>query len=586
MLPSEKFFFSLLVLSLFGYLILRTINVPIVGDEAATFFNYVNVNQFLPGIARTNTNNHILNSFLTIISCNLFGNTLLPLRLANLLSSLIYFGAVYAIGKRVENRLVRWSFYSALLFSTFLIEFFALSRGYGLSIAFLMASLYYLFKVLEEGGRRYYLLCISSISLATLANLTLFNTLVILTGFLLLISLLKQSIKENTTTWVIGSTSIVLLGALSLFYKSKGLLWYGGDDGFWCVTIATLSKSLFSNVLFPSIAVGIILVASIVIVCVLFCNKNRDLLTLINAKYILIYILFANIILTYCLALILGVNFPKERGALYFLPLIICAGAFAVNELAKFWKPYAILLLFLFYFPIHFFANANLSHSTYWPKECLPVRFYDTILKTDKTATIGGNRLHQYTWGYLNFIKGGELNHWQSRDYPSVLPDFQIIDLSDYPGSISRYTLLDFDSISNLSLVKHVNDTTVDSILSIQKNSFDNSQRYFSLFSFELDTIDAKLTAFTVEFELEGTSSSPFFKCELIVKVENEKKELSIYENYPLDWKITNFKGPISGRMYIPKTKTKGATLSCFISNMNQSSIRNLNSKITLHKTN
>ena len=365
MLPSEKFFFSLLVLSLFGYLILRTINVPIVGDEAATFFNYVNVNQFLPGIARTNTNNHILNSFLTIISCNLFGNTLLPLRLANLLSSLIYFGAVYAIGKRVENRLVRWSFYSALLFATFLIEFFALSRGYGLSIAFLMASLYYLFKVLEEGGRRYYLLCISSISLATLANLTLFNTLVILTGFLLLISLLKQTIKENTTTWVIGSTSIVLLGALSLFYKSKGLLWYGGDDGFWCVTIATLSKSLFSNVLFPSIAVGIILVASIVIVCVLFCNKNRDLLTLINAKYILIYILFANIILTYCLALILGVNFPKERGALYFLPLIICAGAFAVNELAKFWKPYAILLLFLFYFPIHFFVNANLSHSTY-----------------------------------------------------------------------------------------------------------------------------------------------------------------------------------------------------------------------------
>ena len=318
--PLEKKAFFLLSLSIFGYLFLRAIYVPIVGDEAATFFNYVHVNQFLPGFSRFDTNNHILNSLLSIVFCNIFGNTLLPLRLANLLSALIYFGAVYAIGKRIESIIVRWSFYSALLFSTFLIEFFALSRGYGLSMSFLMASLYCLFKILEEGKSKYYLSCILFISLGTLANLTLFNTLVSIFGFIILSSVLSKNRKSQTATWVIGGFSILLLGILSLTYKAKGLLWYGSNSGFWDVTITTLADSLLGSTFYPSIAFILILSAIAALIGITIFKKGIGLELLLSPKYALIYIFLANMALTYCLTLILGVNFPKERGALYFFP--------------------------------------------------------------------------------------------------------------------------------------------------------------------------------------------------------------------------------------------------------------------------
>jgi len=71
-MKQNKLAESLLLKSLYGliafaigiYLILRAVFIPLVHDEAATFFHYIHSFDFVPFIAHWDANNHILNSAL------------------------------------------------------------------------------------------------------------------------------------------------------------------------------------------------------------------------------------------------------------------------------------------------------------------------------------------------------------------------------------------------------------------------------------------------------------------------------------------------------------------------------------------
>ena len=71
-------------LCIFIYLIIRSIYVPLIHDEAATFFHYIQSSSFIPFHSLNDANNHFLNSLLTYISYTLFGDSEFALRLPNL----------------------------------------------------------------------------------------------------------------------------------------------------------------------------------------------------------------------------------------------------------------------------------------------------------------------------------------------------------------------------------------------------------------------------------------------------------------------------------------------------------------------
>jgi hypothetical protein len=116
-------------------LVFKVINVELTYDEAYTFLNYVYTDDvFNIGIA----NNHILNSFLIALTTKL-GYSEFFLRLPNLLSGILYILFIYKFLKRSNYKTVG---YVLLLSNPYILDFFSIGRGYGISVFLIFISSY------------------------------------------------------------------------------------------------------------------------------------------------------------------------------------------------------------------------------------------------------------------------------------------------------------------------------------------------------------------------------------------------------------------------------------------------------------
>ena len=125
----------------------KVINLPMTHDEVGTAvyyinFSYIEIIQF-PG---TSPNNHVLNSLLTKLSVEVFGNHPWSLRLPNFIAFIGYSYAVFRLLKNILGSASMFFIPAALLFvvSPYFLDFFSLSRGYGLSSAFCLLSVSYI----------------------------------------------------------------------------------------------------------------------------------------------------------------------------------------------------------------------------------------------------------------------------------------------------------------------------------------------------------------------------------------------------------------------------------------------------------
>lgn len=134
-----------LVTSLFVYLLIRALNLSFTHDEALSY-EIITGNKLLVNTA----NNHFLNTWLMSTCSKLLGNLEWSLRLPNLLSFLLY--AVYAFKLLAKTKLNYLYLLGTALFflNPFIYDFFALARGYGLSLGFMMPALYYYLRIKEH----------------------------------------------------------------------------------------------------------------------------------------------------------------------------------------------------------------------------------------------------------------------------------------------------------------------------------------------------------------------------------------------------------------------------------------------------
>ena len=239
------------------------------------------------------------------------------------------------------------------------------------------------------------------------------------------------------------------------------------------------------------------------------------------------------------------------------------------------------MLVSFFYFPFQFYTNANLSFSSYWPKESLPPQYYDSILQENKLATIGGGRLHKFMWGYQNLMNGGQLNMWQISN--NSIYDYQIITQSDTNLFRDFYDLVEVDEQSNLCLLKRkklskkkaIFTKTIDDIVS-------SDQEFFNLSSISSDSLSNK--TLQVSFEIDAKTNSPFFKVAFIAALTDstDQQKLLAYESYPVDWIVDNLDKPISKQfiIYIP-SHGKG-TLNLYLWNINHSNFEFSSVKVSV----
>jgi hypothetical protein len=136
---------------------LRAARVPLTYDEAASYIRYIDTS--VPSMFDTSAlsifsfevaTNHFLNTLSTKASYLVAGGSEIALRLPNLIGYAMFLGFSLLILQRYVRPLIATAGFLLLNLNPYMLDFFTLSRGYGLSLGFLMGSLFYLFKFLDE----------------------------------------------------------------------------------------------------------------------------------------------------------------------------------------------------------------------------------------------------------------------------------------------------------------------------------------------------------------------------------------------------------------------------------------------------
>lgn len=525
------------------YLWLRAVYLPLVHDEAATFFIYVQSGNYLPFHCYADANNHFLNSVLANLSFRLFGGDSLALRLPNVLLWPVYYFSVYAIIKRVQNISARWILFLGLILAHNFFEFFGLCRGYGLSMGLLMLAFLFLIRSVEKKQLIDAIFCLIAMMLALSANLTLINTailmvLLLLANFLFDHNTIKQRIINISILIIIGAPPLYYFLKWLLFLKQSGSLYYHSAEGFFNATPATVGTMITG---IDSVLPGLLIIAlSLCVLVLLTFHLVKGQLVSNLTGIIFAFLLLGNYAVILLGHLFLGINYPEDRTAMFLFPLLLISLVFLLD--AKEYRfiritryPVIILMLFL---PLHFLYSLNITHSSLWYQEGIPQRFYDNILKEKKNTgsipTIGGYMLRRFCWGYLNYSNGGELPPVKTTDYPDMTADYQIVHMNKDIPWLYTYHQVDYDLPSGLSLLERKTRLNRKEVYRSSLPGGQSDAEYFSLFEHDIDSIQAGSLFVDISFELESDAAP--LPAAVIGTVNDSNGKSVAYESIELNW--------------------------------------------------
>ncbi|GAB4133964.1 MAG: hypothetical protein Fur0041_06610 [Bacteroidia bacterium] len=206
----------LLIAAAFTAVAVKAVMAGITWDEAYSFFEFVKH----PDLVRSDfnsmsANNHLLNTWLTKIAYFIFGYREWHLRLPNVLSFLLYAWAAVKVSRKCSSDgVLRLSFLGLLFFNPYVLDFFSLERGYGLSLAFMMSALYFF---LKEQQPKNLLAAQLLLLTAVLANLTLLVVYAAMTG-IQFIQVMNITDKQQRKRSLVIFAVIALTAGLPLFF--------------------------------------------------------------------------------------------------------------------------------------------------------------------------------------------------------------------------------------------------------------------------------------------------------------------------------------------------------------------------------
>jgi hypothetical protein len=324
---------------LLAYTLIRAQRLSFTHDEALTYFNGV-----LAPLADTlsfsgalPSNNHLLNSLLASVTARL-GTDALSLRLPNLLAHVLYVGTALALASALRPPLARVLGFVVLTLHPFLLDFFAMCRGYGLACAFTLLSLYLLLRCAAAPRARPGLACTASLAaaLAVLSNLSFlvfFFALVCVSCGVELLKFAAQRaageaprLRPLLATLAVQLTVVATLSAyvipIGLKLRAMNELYYGGEVGFLQDTLGTLLEASLYYHPYPGWAVGMLQALAAVafvgaLVLALRAVRNRDPLPLVACAVPLVTASIC-VVQHY----VLGTKYPVDRTALFFVPML------------------------------------------------------------------------------------------------------------------------------------------------------------------------------------------------------------------------------------------------------------------------
>ncbi len=311
-------------------------------DESYTYLRYVG-QSFIQIISYDTpfTNNHILNTLLMKYFEVLFGTSELVLRAPNIISLIVYLFFTYMIIRDIKAY-VSLVIFILMTFSPYLLDFFGLARGYGISTGLMIFSLYYLLHFFNSKKQRDLVLFNLGSFFAVLANFALLDywiAVIFAYNFTVLLESRFSNKRVNFKDFLVKYNKInaifLILSTIVIYeplrkIMSLDIIDFGGKTGFVRNTIGTLIIKVFYKIpvgpatwLILKIAVLCIVGISFVIILKNIYSRSYDFfrdskpLIIINLTLILVAII------TILQHLLFQTDFLMGRFALFLFPLFV-----------------------------------------------------------------------------------------------------------------------------------------------------------------------------------------------------------------------------------------------------------------------
>lgn len=454
-------------------------------DESYTYLRFVHQN-FMDIISYkvAYTNNHILNTVLVKYFEMMLGNSEFALRLPNILAFVGYSAFIFLMLYKKQ----KWLFFLSFVLLTcnpYLLDFFTICRGYGLSIAFMLMSIYYLIKHFNGRNKKSLILFNLMAFLAFMSNFSLLNfylSTVIVYNIILWIDLRLE--KNRYTIKVFYQLNKINLIAFGLFtavlyeplrkISKVGLLDYGGKTGFIEDTVGSLVSGIFyEQPIHPNWHHFLKWLLVLLVVSVLglilfklfkkdrdFIQKNREMITV---NFILLGIIMSSLLQHY----FLKNDFYTQRFGLFFYPLFMLNLIFALNYVVQkgnnivFVSFSLVLSLCLIW---NVYKNFNTQYFKDWKydadtKAVMTKLVEDhTTLPTPNKITLGINWLfepstnfYRYRWD-VTWLNPTHRNGINTREHY-----FYIFANDSTVGEIQKEQIILTNTTSNSVLIKNLN---------------------------------------------------------------------------------------------------------------------------------
>lgn len=491
----ERFLIFGYFLFLMVLLILRAVDVPLTPDEAFSYFLYVEPGYFTEPQAQVDANNHLLNSFLSWCSTQFFSHDTLFLRLANILAFPIFFFSNLGIARQKNNKLHFWIALITLNSVYAIFEFFSLSRGYGLSFAFLSLAIYQLFLFQKDFKSIRYLWILLALGLGLLSQLGLFFAFssIVVASFLIYTQHKTKNLVSNIVFGAYACLSVLIIaGFLNhlLYLNNLGMLYYGDSTDFPLYNISTVMDSVFhsSSAVFSWLFLGILVLT---ILAFTYSLLKRRAQLFINSEFVFPFIFTACII-----GILSGIFFfdtpgPIDRTALYLVYLLVGSlfffpiHAFRIHKATLF----AALL-----FPISFLIHIRIQSVHYWEHNAIDKEIYTLInAEVRNNYSIAGSRyLDRVFHAEQHIFRESSIKMYHISDGRSVPSDLLLLSPTDFEKfpHLDEYTVLWKGRKKGVVLLEKIKKSLLVPIVSSSHTENSGNNEFIGISTISMDSLN------------------------------------------------------------------------------------------------
>ena len=547
--PFNIIFAAIAIIALV-IVIVRGAIVPLSHDEAATFFFFIQSGQYMPFFSHLDANNHVLNSFLGNICFHLFGSSPLSLRLPNIFGFIILIYSTYKIATFFKQFSTKLFLTTAFLLSFHWLTFFSACRGYGLSMALLTLSIYYVLEYMHDfTDSSFFYKALIVFQFAISSNLILIIIVALLSAILIVLQFTNKQLFRLPIilVWLFHLALIYYWLRFSFLLKDSGALYYGAGESYWKTTFVTLIQLIFgfSYTWFKWLL--ILLFIATVGACLFVNNKQlfKFKKHFTKPTYSLLSLVITALLACgfYIMHKVLGINFPEDRTGLFFYVFYVLLIAFSIDELCVNYNR-AILCTVSLLIVIHFITQLNFRKHSLYTYETIPQRFYNRLVeeqnKTPELITIGGHRVRELFYGYMNYQNRGGLNPADPVELMQMNCDYYLGTKAEEKYYKNYYEVIDEEPDWGFVLLKRKHPIIKKEFMKLNNVDINTLDNEFNDVYHKQDTVfyETKPLQARINFTIHKIKIPA--STWLVFAINDSLNQTAYFKRYPLQWSAYN----------------------------------------------